>query len=132
MMKKVKGLLGDHDIEVIVGTLLRYGVMTASAIVLAGGIYFLIQHGQAPVPSYHRFVGESVGFTTFSGILKGVADLQAKAIIQLGVMVLIATPIFRILFSLVGFTLEKDKLYIAITLVVLCVIMLSTFGGLKI
>jgi len=131
-MKNAKSLLGDRDIEVIVGTLLRYGVMTASAIVLLGGLYFLYQHGQAPVPSYHRFVGESIGYTTFSGILQGAFALQAKAIIQLGVMVLIATPILRILFSLIGFTLEKDKLYIGITLVVLCVIMLSTFGGLKI
>jgi len=131
-MKKVKGLLGDHDIEVIVGTLLRYGVMTASAIVLLGGMYFLLQHGESPVPSYHRFVGESIGYTTFSGILNGVFALQAKGIIQLGVMVLIATPILRILFSLIGFVLEKDKLYVGITLVVLCVILLSTFGGLKI
>jgi len=131
-MKKVKGLLGDHDIEVIVGTLLRYGVMTASAIVLLGGTYFLFQHGESPVPSYHRFVGESIGYTTFSGILNGVFALQAKGIIQLGVMVLIATPILRILFSLIGFVLEKDKLYVGITLVVLCVILLSTFGGLKI
>lgn len=131
-MKKVNGLLADHDIEVIVGTLLRYGVMTASVIVLMGGIYFLFQHGQAPVPSYHHFVGESIGYTTFSGIVEGAMALQAKAIIQLGVMVLIATPILRILFSLIGFTLEKDKLYIGITLIVLCVILLSTFGGLKI
>ena len=131
-MKKVKGLLGDHDIEVIVGTLLRYGVMTASAIVLLGGTYFLFQHGESPVPSYHRFVGESIGYTTFSGILNGVFALQAKGIIQLGVIVLIATPILRILFSLIGFVLEKDKLYVGITLVVLCVILLSTFGGLKI
>jgi len=131
-MKKVKGLLGDHDIEVIVGTLLRYGVMTASAIVLLGGTYFLFQHGESPVPSYHRFVGESIGYTTFSGILNGVFALQAKGIIQLGVIVLIATPILRILFSLIGFVLEKDKLYVGITLVVLCVILLSMFGGLKI
>lgn len=131
-MKKVKGLLADHDIEVIVGTLLRYGVMTASIIVLLGGVYFLIQHGQSPVPSYHHFVGESIGYTTFTGIVDGASALQAKAIVQLGVMVLIATPILRILFSLIGFTLEKDKLYIGITLLVLCVILLSTFGGLKI
>jgi uncharacterized membrane protein len=131
-MKKAKGLLGDHDIEVIVGTLLRYGVMTASAIVLLGGVCFLIQHGQAPMPSYHRFVGEGIGYTTFSGILQGAFAMQAKGVIQLGVMVLIATPILRILFSLIGFVLEKDKLYVFITLIVLCVILASTFGGLKI
>jgi uncharacterized membrane protein len=133
-MKKetTKGFMADQDIEVIIGKLLRYGVVTASTIVLLGGVWFLVQHGGQPMPSYHHFVGEAAGFTTFKGIIAGAFNLQARAIIQLGVMVLIATPILRIIFSLIGFTLEKDKLYIVITLVVLCVILFSTIGGLKI
>lgn len=59
-------------------------------------------------------------------------DLKAKGIIELGVMVLIATPILRIFFSLIGFILEKDRLYIGITLIVLLVMMFSIFGGLKV
>ena len=133
-MKKstTKSFLADADIEKIVGLQLRYGVIIASLIVLAGGIAYLFQHGQGAIPPYHTFVGESAGFTTFSQILKGVANGQSKGIVQFGVVVLIATPILRIAFSLVGFILEKDRLYIAITAIVLSVMLFSIFGGLKI
>ncbi|MBS7562944.1 DUF1634 domain-containing protein [Mucilaginibacter sp. Bleaf8] len=133
-MKKIlsKGFWADQDIEQLIGQLLRYGVVTASTIVLLGGIIYLIQLGQAPRPSYHQFVGETAGYTTFSGIITNAFQFNAKGIIQLGVMVLIATPILRIVFSLIGFTLEKDKLYIVITLIVLSVMLFSTIGGLKI
>ncbi|MCJ8209216.1 DUF1634 domain-containing protein [Mucilaginibacter sp. RS28] len=133
-MKKIlsESFWADQDIEQLIGKLLRYGVVTASTIVLIGGILLLIQHGQGQVPSYHRFAGESDSYTTFKGIVSGAISLQAKGIIQLGVIVLIATPIMRIAFSLVGFILEKDKMYILITLIVLCVMLFSTIGGLKI
>jgi uncharacterized membrane protein len=133
-MKKVlsKGFWADKDIEQLVGRMLRYGVITASTIVLLGGVIFLVQHGQASMPSYRHFTGESAGYTTFEGILQGTLDLNAKGIIQFGVMVLIATPISRIIFSLIGFALEKDKLYVVITLIVLCVMLFSTIGGLSI
>lgn len=133
-MKKIlsKGYWADQDIEQLIGKLLRYGVVTASTIVLIGGIVYLIQLGQAPRPSYHHFVGEAAGYTTFNGIISNALQFNAKGIIQLGVMVLIATPILRIAFSLLGFTIEGDKLYIIITLIVLAVMLFSTIGGLKI
>lgn len=124
--------LGDRDIELLVGRLLRTGVVTASCIVLLGGILFLIQHGAAPMPSYHHFTGENANYTTFDGILSGVLQLNAKGIVQFGVMVLIATPVLRIALSLIGFVLEKDLLYVFITTIVLCVMLFSTIGGLKV
>jgi uncharacterized membrane protein len=133
-MKKVitKSFLADTDIEKLIGLQLRYGVVIASIIVLVGGIAYLYQHGQGAIPPYHTFVGESAGFTTFSQIMNGVFTGQSKGVVQLGVMVLIATPILRIAFSLVGFILERDRLYIIITAIVLSVMLFSIFGGLKI
>jgi uncharacterized membrane protein len=133
-MKKTlsKTLFADQDVEQLIGTLLRYGVIISSVIVTAGGAYYLARHGQQAVPPYHAFKGEKIGFTTFSGILEGFLGFQPRAIIQLGVLVLIATPILRIAFSLVGFVLEKDKLYIVITSIVLCIMLVSMFGGLKV
>ncbi|WP_114936952.1 DUF1634 domain-containing protein [Mucilaginibacter endophyticus] len=124
--------LGDRDIELLVGRLLRTGVITASCIVLLGGILFLIQHGSALMPSYHRFNGEDNSFTTFGGIISSTLQFNAKGIVQFGVMVLIATPVLRIALSLLGFALEKDKLYVIITTIVLCVMLFSTIGGLKV
>jgi uncharacterized membrane protein len=133
-MKKVisKSFLADADIEKIIGLQLRYGVVIASLIVLMGGILYLVQQGQGAIPPYHTFLGESAGYTSFSQIVNGIGAGQAKGIVQAGVVVLIATPILRIAFSLVGFILEKDRLYIIITAIVLSVMLFSIFGGLKI
>ncbi|EHQ30268.1 DUF1634 domain-containing protein [Mucilaginibacter paludis] len=124
--------LADHDIEQFIGLQLRWGVLLSSFIVLAGGILYLVQSGSLPLPHYQLFIGEKAGFTTGRQIWAGLMDLKAKGIIELGVMVLIATPILRIFFSLIGFILEKDRLYIGITLIVLLVMMFSIFGGLKV
>lgn len=133
-MKKIisKLHLADHDIEQFIGLQLRFGVLFSSLIVLAGGILYLIQSGKMLLPHYQLFIGEKAGLTTGREIWHGVTGMEAKGIIQFGVVVLIATPILRILFSLIGFILEKDRLYIGITMVVLSVMMFSIFGGLKV
>jgi uncharacterized membrane protein len=131
-MNKLKALFADKDIEQFIGKQLRAGVVTASIIVLIGGLFYLVQYGPGGLPDYGQFKGIDAGFTSFGQIIHGIVQGNAKGIIQAGVMVLIATPILRIFFSLIGFMLEKDKLYIAITLVVFSVMMFSIFGGLKI
>ncbi|WP_145856501.1 DUF1634 domain-containing protein [Pedobacter suwonensis] len=125
-------LIQDRDVEKIVGKLLRFGVITASLVVLLGGILFLVKHGAQGRPDYHIFKGEENDFITFDGIFKGLFTFKPMAIIQFGVLLLIITPILRIIFSLFAFILEKDKLYVVITLIVLAIILGSTFGGLKI
>jgi len=125
-------LIQDRDVEKIVGKLLRFGVITASLVVLLGGLLFLVQHGAQGRPDYHIFKGEETDFITFDGIFKGLFTFKPMAIIQFGVLLLIITPILRIIFSLFAFILEKDKLYVVITLIVLAIILGSTFGGLKI
>jgi uncharacterized membrane protein len=133
-MKKInsKPNLADHDIEQFIGLQLRFGVLLSSFIVLVGGILYLIQSGNMLLPHYQVFIGEKAGLTTGREIWHGVTGMKAKGIIEFGVMVLIATPILRILFSLIGFILEKDRLYIGITMVVLSVMMISIFGGFKV
>jgi len=133
-MKKIisKQHLADQDIEQFIGLQLRFGVVLASIIVFAGGILYLVQSGNMTLPHYQLFLGEKAGLTTANEIWHSVTAMNAKGIIQLGVVALIATPILRILFSLIGFIIEKDRLYSIITLVVLSVMMFSIFGGLKI
>jgi uncharacterized membrane protein len=124
--------LKDRDVEQIVGTLLRYGVITATLIAFIGGVAYLFTHGSSPMPDYSHFKGEGAGYTSFSPIVSGAFKGQATEIIQLGVIALIATPILRILFSLVAFAFEKDRMYVFITMIVLGVMMVSIFGGLKV
>ena len=132
-MKKIlsKSFWADKDVEQLVGQMLIIGVITASVVVLSGGMLYLNQHGAGAVPNYKAFIGEEAGYTTFSGIFKGAFNFSTTEIIQLGVLVLIATPILRVACSLFAFILERDKLYIMITLIVLSIILFSIFGGIK-
>lgn len=123
--------VNDKDIETFIGKFLRLGVIVSSAVALLGGLIYLYRHGMEMMPDYGTFHGEAASYTSLPGIIEGLGSGSAKEIIQLGVVILIATPILRILLSLISFILEKDRLYVGITLIVLCIILTSMFGGLK-
>jgi len=132
-MKQVfsKHYWGDKDISLLVGQILRIGVILASSILILGGIFYIIVHGQDTVPNYRDFVGEGNSNTTITGIITGALSQNIPQVIQLGVLLLICTPIVRVIGSLFGFVIEKDRLYIIITLIVLTVIIGSILSGVK-
>lgn len=121
----------DYDVEQLIGQVLRYGVLISGSVAIIGGILYLFQMGSG-MPHYTKFNGEPARYTSFKGIFEGLKRGSATEIIQFGVVILIATPIIRIIFSLISFMFEKDKLYIIITFIVLSIIMFSMFGGLAI
>jgi uncharacterized membrane protein len=131
MNTKENKKMTDYDMEQLIGQVLRLGVLISGTIAIIGGIWYLYQKGSG-VPHYTTFNGEPAGYTSLTGIIKGLAKGSATEIIQLGVLILIATPIVRIFFSLVSFIIEKDRLYIVITSVVLFIILFSMFAGLKV
>jgi len=106
------------------GNLLRYGVMLAAGIVLIGAVIYLFQHGQEQ-PSYHAFLGEPKHLTNLSLIWNTAFQGSGRSIIQLGLLMLIATPVARIIFSILGYLWERDFLYVAIASIVLLVILLG-------
>ena len=118
----------DQEIEGIIGNLLRAGVLLAAAIVVTGGIVYLLRHGAA-VPDYSTFRGEPLAMRSIRGIVASAFALQGRGIIQLGLIVLIATPVARVAFSVIAFALERDKLYVVVTLIVLAVLLFSLMGG---
>ena len=132
-MKKIlsKHFWVDQDIEKFIGGLLRYGVIVSSVIVLAGGTGYLIQNGYAHIPDYSIFQGIKKMPATGTNVHTGVLMPDMKQIIRLGVIALIATPVIRIAFSLVAFLIEKDRMYVVITFIVLLVMIYSIFGGIK-
>lgn len=116
----------DKRIETVVGVMLRTGVMLAAAVVLSGGVLYLFQnHG--PRPDYRTFRGEPARLIDVGVILHGVAAGDARSIIMLGLLLLIATPVVRVIMCVVGFLLERDKLYVAISTVVLAILVYSLF-----
>ena len=118
----------DQYVEELLGTLLRTGVILAAATVLFGGTVYLARHGLA-APQYHVFVGEPTDLRTLSGIMKDVLSFRGRGIIQFGLLLLIATPIARVAFSVVAFAIQRDRLYVVATLIVLAVLMYSLTGG---
>jgi uncharacterized membrane protein len=123
-MEHTKQRVQDKDIEKIMGNLLRYGVILSAIIVIIGAVIYLFQHGNA-LPNYKEFAGEPKGITEVKKVWKTAFDGRGRSIIQLGLLVLIATPIARIIFSIIGYIFEKDYLYIIITIIVLSVILFS-------
>jgi uncharacterized membrane protein len=116
----------DKRIETWVGVFLRTGVLLAAAIVLTGGVLYLAQN-RGPRPDYRPFQAEPQQFTHFAGILHGVATFDPQSIIMLGLLVLIATPVARVVMCIVGFLMERDRLYTAISSIVLAILLYSLF-----
>ena len=117
----------DQKIEDIVGTLLRVGVILAGSVVLAGGIVFLLRHGNGSA-DYHVFRGEPAELTGLSQIVKFAFGGHGRGIIQLGLLLLIATPVARVAFAVAGFAMERDWMYVSFTLIVFSVLCYSLFG----
>src|SRR5580698_8702661 len=119
--------LSDQKMDEIIGAMLRYGVMLSGAVVAAGGIWYLIQYG-ASAPGYHVFRGEPEYLRHLRGIVTGIPGFHCRRMIQLGLVLLIATPVARVAFSVVAFLLQRDRAYVVITLIVLAVLLVSLIG----
>lgn len=126
--KGKSGSLKDKDMQVIIGWILRGGVAVSMILVFIGGIFFVYRHGHS-IPDYKTFKGVPPFIQNFGGIINGVITFKGQAIIQLGIILLIATPVVRVAFSAIGFLLEKDYLYTFITLIVLLIILASMISG---
>jgi uncharacterized membrane protein len=120
----VKGEWTDEKAERWIARLLQGGVLTAAVIVAAGAVVFLARHG-ASRPQYAVFESQPPELRSIPGILHASASISGRGLIQLGLLILIATPIARVAFSIVVFALQRDRLYVAITVAVLAILLWS-------
>jgi uncharacterized membrane protein len=114
----------DERMERIIANLLRTGVSLSAAVVCAGGLCYLVHHGGEPA-NYRTFSGESLEYRSVAGIIRGVVRLDCRAIIQFGLLILIATPVARVAFSIAAFALERDRTYVVVTAIVLAILLFS-------
>jgi uncharacterized membrane protein len=117
----------DQKIEVIVGNLLRAGVLLSASVVLIGAILYLVRHGGSPV-EFRVFQGEPADLRSLHGVVRDTIALRARGIIQLGLLILIATPIARVAFSIYAFAMERDRMYVIFTVIVFLILMFSILG----
>jgi uncharacterized membrane protein len=114
----------DHDLDLSVAGMLRFGVTLAACVVLAGGVLYL-KHPWRPIPDYSHFHAASESLRSFGGVFNGALHLEPRHIIQLGLLVLIATPFVRVVYCVWGFARQRDRLYVAISATVLAVLLYS-------
>jgi uncharacterized membrane protein len=117
----------ERRLDIVIGNLLRAGVILAAGVVLFGGALYLSRHS-SEYPSYKTFRGEPADLRTIPGVVHDVAAFRAPGIIQLGLLLLIGTPIARVAFSAWAFARLKDSRYVVITLIVLGLLLFSVFG----
>jgi uncharacterized membrane protein len=121
-MQRARVALTDEKMEGVISLLLRIGVVSAAALVFAGGILYLYQQGNV-FPHYQTFQGEPSYLRSLGGILSSAASLDSRGIIQLGLVLLVLTPVARVVFSVAAFAIQRDRLYVCVTLIVLIVLL---------
>jgi uncharacterized membrane protein len=110
-----------------VGNLLRAGVLLAAAVVSAGGLLYLARHGGV-VADYSVFRGEPTSLRSVAGVLRTSLAESGRGIIQLGLLILVATPVARVAFTAVAFAIERDRTYVLVALLVLSLLLKSLIG----
>lgn len=118
----------DRRVQALIGNLLRAGVLTAASLVALGGLVYLFHNGLA-VLDYKSFRGEPRELCHVWGIIKYAFSFHGRGLIQLGLLVLIATPIARVAFSVFAFLRQRDRMYVIVTCLVLAVLCYSLFCG---
>lgn len=120
--------LTDQQIETTISNLLRGGVILAAVVCLIGGALYLLKYG-GEQPHYRVFTGERADLKDIPGILNDALSRSPRGLIQFGLLLLIATPVARVAFSVYGFLRQHDRLYVVFTLIVLAILLHSLFGG---
>ena len=118
----------DKRIENVVGNLLRTGVLLSAFVVFCGAMIYLVRHGRS-LADYRVFQGEPSDLRSIIGILRNAKALHGRGIIQLGLLLLIATPVARVAFAIWGFAAERDRMYVIFTIIVFAVLVFSLVGS---
>lgn len=121
---------GELEIETYLGNLLRTGALVSAAVVLIGLSLYLHRYG-SEAPDYRVFKGEPADLRSVYGIVQDALQGRLRGVIQLGLLLLLATPVARVAFSVLAFACQRDKVYVIVTLIVLGVLTYSMAGGFR-
>jgi uncharacterized membrane protein len=120
--------LTDKEMELSIAGMLRFGVSLSAVLVFLGGVLYL-RHPWLKAPTYGRFVAESEPLRGIGAVLRGALHLEARSVIELGILLLIATPVVRVAFCIVGFARQKNGLYVFISTSVFAILIYSLIQG---
>ncbi len=116
-----------HTIEGVISTLLRTGVTVSILIIIVGTLVTFFHH---PEYLHNRAEFEKLKRPiavpkTLAEVTQRVAEFRGQAIITIGLLVLLITPVLRVAVSIVAFLFERDRAFVAITTAVLFFLLLS-------
>lgn len=118
----------DERVEQIIGRLLQVGVLMAAVVVLVGGVLLLGQYGHRPA-AFGTFRGEDSTLRSVGAIIREALSGDSRAIVQLGLVILIGTPVARVALTLGAFLLQRDRLYVLTTSIVLALLLYGLLWG---
>jgi uncharacterized membrane protein len=122
-------LKDPETMTAVVGNVLRYGVLISAIIIIFGTLELIAASGNSDVLGSVAYNPDRIPHGNFdvslSGLIGGLGALQPYSLIELGAIILIATPVSRVLISVFLFAAEGDKLYVVVTAVVLSLLLFS-------
>lgn len=119
----------DERLEQVVGNLLRVGVLLSAFLVAVGASLYLFRHGLEQVADRHTFEPQPPEFSRPGEIVQAVLHWRGRGLIQFGLLILIATPILRVIVCAYAFLRQRDRVYFIIALIVLAVLLYGLLSG---
>jgi uncharacterized membrane protein len=118
----------EKRVETAIANLLRFGVLLSAGLIVIGAALYLWRHGQSAAV-YRVFRDDLPELRTVGGIFHSAFTLSGRGVIQLGLLALIATPVARVVLSIWGFAVMRDRTYVVIASLVLATLLYSLFGA---
>jgi uncharacterized membrane protein len=118
----------DEHVEQFIGRLLQFGVILAAVVTLIGATLLLMRNGSS-IADFAVFKGASPELRSVGAIVRGVIALDGRAITQLGLVLLILTPVARVALTLWAFLRQHDRLYVVVTTIVLVLLLYGLIWG---
>jgi uncharacterized membrane protein len=119
-------------VELLISNLLRIGVIISLVLMVIGTIISFTHHPEylSSAEELQRLTQPGAAFPrTVPDVIAGIRDLRGRAIVTLGLLLLIATPVIRVAVSIFAFIYQSDRIFTLITAVVLCLLLLSFVLG---
>ncbi len=122
---------GTSGMEIWISYVLRWGVIAAAIVVLIGGTVFLISGPAARDPhSLHQLINQDYSNrSSIQAKITGLKHLRGLEIVDLGLILLILTPVIRVAMTFVLFFKLRDWLFTILTAIVLSILLLGISGA---
>lgn len=111
--------------ELVISYVLRGGVLLSGGIILVGVTIFYLRFGSDPSPAQ----AGQVNPRSLATVLRGAAQGSPLALVMVGLLLLLVTPVVRVLVSIVAFAIERDWRYVGITVLVFAILVVSFLLG---